>query len=124
MGMEIVFRASWSLVGLRQEFCDSGSEHVTVLKILLLVFAAKSTLPANDLNEFVFWLKTNGGTALQGIAQIGDPAQVAGVLLQSAIGVRWQMVPYRGSAPMMQDLVAGQLDWAIAVPESACRCWR
>jgi tripartite-type tricarboxylate transporter receptor subunit TctC len=79
----------------------------------------KRTLPPNDLNTFVSWLKANPDKTLQGIASIGDPAQVAGVLLQSTLGVRWQFVPYRGSAPMMQDLVAGQFDWAIAVPDTS-----
>jgi tripartite-type tricarboxylate transporter receptor subunit TctC len=81
------------------------------------LFAAKSTVPANDLNGFVSWLKANADTALQGIAVIGAPDHVAGVLLQSTLGIRWQFVPYRGVAPVMQDLVAGQIDWAIQVPD-------
>jgi tripartite-type tricarboxylate transporter receptor subunit TctC len=83
------------------------------------LFAAKSTVPAHDLNGFVSWLKANAGTALQGIAVIGAPDHVAGVLLQSTMGIRWQFVPYRGVAPLMQDLVAGQIDWAIQVPDTS-----
>jgi tripartite-type tricarboxylate transporter receptor subunit TctC len=92
-------------------------EPISLISSDPLLFVARSSLPANDLNEFVRWLKANAGR--QGIAVIGEPAHVAGVLLQSRMGIRWQFVPYRGSAPMMQDLVAGQLDWAIAVPDTS-----
>jgi tripartite-type tricarboxylate transporter receptor subunit TctC len=80
---------------------------------------ARSTLPANDLDAFFRWLKVNSGKALQGIGQVGSPDHIAGVLLQSAMGVRWQFVPYRGAAPMMQDLVAGHVDWGIREPDTS-----
>ena len=83
------------------------------------LIAAKSTLPPRDLQEFIGWLKANPGTALQGLGGIGAPDHVASVLLQSTMGIRWQFVPYRGSAPLMQDLVAGQIDWAIPVPDTS-----
>ena len=44
---------------------------------------------------------------------MGSPAHIGGVLLQSLTGVRFQFVPYRGTAPAMQDLVAGQIDMMI-----------
>jgi tripartite-type tricarboxylate transporter receptor subunit TctC len=56
---------------------------------------------------------------LQGVSQVGSPDHIAGVLLQSSMAIRWQFVPYRGSAPLMQDLVAGNVDWAIAVPDTS-----
>jgi tripartite-type tricarboxylate transporter receptor subunit TctC len=83
------------------------------------LLAAKSTLPPRDLQEFVGWLKANPGTPLQGLGGYGAPDHVASVLLQSTLGIRWQFVPYRGSAPLMQDLVAGQVDWAIPVPDTS-----
>jgi tripartite-type tricarboxylate transporter receptor subunit TctC len=83
------------------------------------LIAAKGTLPPRDLQEFIGWLKLNPGTALQGLGGIGAPDHVASVLLQSTMGIRWQFVPYRGSAPLMQDLVAGQVDWAIPVPDTS-----
>ena len=83
------------------------------------LLAAKSTLLPRDLQEFVGWLKANPGTPLQGLGGYGAPDHVASVLLQSKLGIRWQFVPYRGSAPLMQDLVAGQVDWAIPVPDTS-----
>jgi tripartite-type tricarboxylate transporter receptor subunit TctC len=82
------------------------------------LIAAKGTLPPRDLQEFIGWLKLNPGTALQGLGAIGGPDHVASVSLQSTMGIRWQFVPYRGSAPLMQDLVAGQIDWAMSVPDT------
>jgi tripartite-type tricarboxylate transporter receptor subunit TctC len=83
------------------------------------LLAAKNALPPRDLQEFVGWLKANPGTPLQGLGGYGGPDQVATVLLQSRLGIRWQFVSYRGSAPLMQDLVAGQVDWAITVPDTS-----
>jgi tripartite-type tricarboxylate transporter receptor subunit TctC len=83
------------------------------------LLAAKSTLPPRDLQEFVAWLKANPGTPLQGLGGYGGPDQVATVLLQSTLGLRWQFVSYRGSAPLMEDLVAGQVGWAITVPDTS-----
>jgi tripartite-type tricarboxylate transporter receptor subunit TctC len=83
------------------------------------MIAARSMLRPRDLQEFIGWLKANPGTALQGLGGIGAPDHVASVLLQSTLGIRWQFVPYRGSAPLMQDLVAGQVDWAIPVPDTS-----
>jgi Tripartite tricarboxylate transporter family receptor len=50
---------------------------------------------------------------LQGIAQVGSIDHIAGAQLQSSMGTRWQFALYRGAAPMMQDLVAGNVDWGI-----------
>jgi tripartite-type tricarboxylate transporter receptor subunit TctC len=77
---------------------------ISLISSVPYLFVARSTLPANDLNAFVGWLKANAGKALQGIALFGEPAHVASVLLQRTMGVCWQLVPYRGGAPMMQDL--------------------
>jgi tripartite-type tricarboxylate transporter receptor subunit TctC len=94
-------------------------EPVSLISTVPALFVARSTLPANDLDAFFRWLKVNSGKALQGIGQVGSPDHIAGVLLQSAMGVRWQFVPYRGAAPMMQDLVAGHVDWGIREPDTS-----
>jgi tripartite-type tricarboxylate transporter receptor subunit TctC len=60
------------------------------------------------------WLKANPGTATAGIPGIGSSVQLSGILFQSMTGTRFQHVPYRGGAPAMQDLVAGQIDMMIA----------
>jgi tripartite-type tricarboxylate transporter receptor subunit TctC len=94
-------------------------ESISLVSSNSWLIAARSTLPPRDLQEFIGWLKANPGTALQGLGGIGAPDHVASVLLQSTMGIRWQFVPYRGAAPAMQDLVAGQIDWAIQVPDTS-----
>jgi tripartite-type tricarboxylate transporter receptor subunit TctC len=80
---------------------------------------AKKTMPANDLKELIAWLKSNPDKALQGTSGIGTPGHVGGIFFQNFTGTRYGFVPYRGLAPAMQDLLAGQIDLMIDSPTSA-----
>jgi tripartite-type tricarboxylate transporter receptor subunit TctC len=91
-------------------------EPVALLASTPLMIAAKSAVPANDLKELIAWLMVNPGKATEGTAGIGSPEHVAGVLFQQLTGTRLQFVHYRGAAPAMQDLVAGQIDLLIDAP--------
>lgn len=70
----------------------------------------KGALAAHDLQQLISWLKANPDKALQGTAGTGSPSHVAGVYFQKTTGTRFQFVPYRGGAPAMQALLAGQMD--------------
>src|SRR5262249_27885125 len=61
------------------------------------------------------WLRDHPGATV-GTAGQGSISHVCGLIFQSATGVRLQFVPYRGTAPAMQDLVAGQIDMMITDP--------
>src|SRR6266404_289580 len=74
------------------------------------LIVTKNNVPANDLTGLIAWLKANPDKASQGTAGPGSAAHVAGVFFQSITGTRFQFVPYRGAAPIMQDLLAGQID--------------
>jgi tripartite-type tricarboxylate transporter receptor subunit TctC len=78
--------------------------------------AAKQAFPANDLKGLIAWLKANPGKATVGHAGAGSPPHVGAVFFQNATGTSFQLVPYRGAAPAMQDLVAGQIDMMIDAP--------
>src|SRR5207237_8298904 len=79
-----------------------------------LIIVAKKTMPANDLKEFIAWLKANPDKATQGTTGAGGISTVGGVFFQKETGTRFRFVPYRGGlAPAMQDLVAGQVDFMI-----------
>jgi len=80
------------------------------------LIVAKKATPANDLKGFIDWLKSNPDKALAGTSGMGSPPHVGGVLFQNITGTRFQFVPYRGLAPAMQDLVAGQIDMIIDSP--------
>jgi tripartite-type tricarboxylate transporter receptor subunit TctC len=74
------------------------------------LIVTKNSVPAKDLQELIAWLKANPDKALQGTAGAGSASHVAGVFFQKETGTRFQFVPYRGAAPIMQDLLAGQID--------------
>jgi tripartite-type tricarboxylate transporter receptor subunit TctC len=74
------------------------------------LIVSKNAVPAKDLKELIAWLKANPDKASQGTAGAGSASQIAGVYFQKATGTRFQFVPYRGAAPAMQDLLAGQVD--------------
>ncbi|HLK80031.1 MAG TPA: tripartite tricarboxylate transporter substrate-binding protein [Xanthobacteraceae bacterium] len=78
------------------------------------LIVGRKTLPADDLKGLIAWLKANPDTAAAGTAGVGSPQQIHGVFFQKATGTRFRFVPYRGGAPAMQDLVAGQIDLIFA----------
>jgi tripartite-type tricarboxylate transporter receptor subunit TctC len=77
------------------------------------LIVAKKAIPAQDLQGLIAWLKANAATATQGTAGHGSASHISGVYFQNITGARFQFVPYRGAAPAMQDLVAGQVDLMI-----------
>jgi tripartite-type tricarboxylate transporter receptor subunit TctC len=77
------------------------------------LIVTKNSVPAKDLQELIAWLRANPDKALQGTAGAGSAAHVAGVFFQKETGTRFQFVPYRGAAQIMQDLLAGQIDLAF-----------
>jgi tripartite-type tricarboxylate transporter receptor subunit TctC len=78
---------------------------------------ARKAMPGQDLKGLIAWLKANPDKATQGSPTAG--AQVAGVYFQKETGTRFQLVPYRGAAPAMQDVVAGQIDLLFVQPAVA-----
>ena len=77
------------------------------------LIVSRNSVPAATLTEFIAWLKANPGKTMEGTAGVGSPQHIAGVYFQSVTGTRFQFVPYRGVAPAMQDLLAGNIDFMI-----------
>ena len=77
------------------------------------LIVSRNTLPAKNLTELIAWLRANPDKASEGTAGAGSPQHIAGVYFQQETGTRFQFVPYRGVAPAMLDLMAGQLDFMI-----------
>jgi tripartite-type tricarboxylate transporter receptor subunit TctC len=82
-----------------------------------LLLVSRKDIPANDLKELLAWLKNKSDPVLLGSA--GGTDQVAGYLLQQRTGVKMQIVPYRGLAPAMQDILAGRIDLLFDQPSDA-----
>ena len=77
-----------------------------------LIVAAKS-VPAKDIKQLIAWLKANPGKAMVGTTGVGGASHLAGILFQNTTGTNIQIVPYRGAAPRMQDMLSGQIHLAF-----------
>jgi tripartite-type tricarboxylate transporter receptor subunit TctC len=82
------------------------------------ILIARKDLPANNLGEFIAYLKANEKTAQFGSAGVGSGTHLPCVLLNSAIGVNITHVPYRGEGPALQDLIGGRVDYICATIQS------
>src|SRR3569832_1176909 len=80
---------------------------------------SKKAVPAKTLPELIAWLKDRPGNTTMATIGVGSPAHIAGVLFQKVTGTQKQFIPYRGGAPGMQDLLAGQVDLMIVPPSLA-----
>jgi tripartite-type tricarboxylate transporter receptor subunit TctC len=92
---------------------------IALLSTTQFMFVAENSLPGMDLGEFIAWLKANPDKASQGTPGVGSLPHVSGVLFHKETGTRFQFVPYRGGAPSIQDLVAGNIDMTISDPTTS-----
>ena len=74
-----------------------------------LVLEVNESIPARSVAEFIAYAKSNGRVMNMASAGIGSPQHVAGELFKMMAGVDMQHVPYRGVAPALSDLIAGQV---------------
>jgi tripartite-type tricarboxylate transporter receptor subunit TctC len=79
-----------------------------------LVLYARRTIPAKDFRELIAWLKSNPNKASAGVYTASY--RLMNALLQSQTGTQFTLVPYRGSVPETQDLIAGQIDLCFDTP--------
>jgi tripartite-type tricarboxylate transporter receptor subunit TctC len=74
------------------------------------VFAINSSLPARTVAEFIAYAKAHPGRINMGSAGIGSTGHLAGELFKMMAGIDMIHVPYRGNAPALTDLIAGQIE--------------
>jgi len=97
----------------------SDFEPVVLLADAPLLLVARKAVPADDLKQFIAWLKANPDIASMGTVGAGSPGHLLGLLLQQQTSTRFGQVPYRGANPAMQDVVAGQIDAMFSNPATA-----
>jgi tripartite-type tricarboxylate transporter receptor subunit TctC len=78
-----------------------------------MLIMSRNSLPAKNLKELVAWLKANPDTVTFGTGGLASPPHVSGLSLQTVTGNKFQFVPFRGSAPALQQVLGGQLDIII-----------
>jgi tripartite-type tricarboxylate transporter receptor subunit TctC len=88
---------------------------ISLLYTAPFVLFARKTIPAKNLNEFISWLKANPGKASAAI--VGASLRLLVAFFEKETGTRFTLVPYRGGAPAVQDLVAGQIDFSFLTTE-------
>jgi tripartite-type tricarboxylate transporter receptor subunit TctC len=85
-------------------------EPVALLADTPIWMVARNALPPKDLTELIAWLKQNSGKATAGTVGVGGASDIVGTYFQNVTGTKFVFVPYRGAAPLNQDLVAGHID--------------
>ena len=84
----------------------------------LLIVSSKK-VPAKSLEELISWLKQNPDKASQGTSGVGSVGHVAGAFFHAKTDTKFRFIPYRGLAPAMQDLVAGNVDLMFDTPATS-----
>jgi tripartite-type tricarboxylate transporter receptor subunit TctC len=74
---------------------------------------AKKATAAGNLKELLRYLEANQSKLNYGHAGVGSISHVAGLLFNAKFGLKPNLVPYRGTGPALQDLVAGQIDYML-----------
>ena len=105
-----------ALYSLQYDVLNDFAPIVPLVMSPFILFARKS-LPGTNLNELIAWLKTKRNMASAGVDVAS--ARLITEFFQKESGTQLTLVPYRGTAPAMQDLVAGQIDLAISDPIAA-----
>ena len=85
-------------------------EPVALLPSVPHWFIARKNLPPQDFKEFIAYLKENSGKVTAASVGAGGSSAVCGYYFGKATGTSSTLVPYRGGAPALQDIVAGNVD--------------
>jgi tripartite-type tricarboxylate transporter receptor subunit TctC len=88
-------------------------EQIGIANFTPQAIVAKKDNPAKDLKEFIAFLQQNHGKLSYGHAGVGSISHVAGTLFNSQFGFKPALVAYRGTAPALNDLVGGQIDYML-----------
>ena len=102
VGATATFKVSYDVV--------NDFEPVAMLAVAPVVFVGKNALPEHDMKGLIAWLRQNPAKASSATVGTGSLAHLTCDYFQSKTGTRFLLVPYRGAAPALQDLVAGQVD--------------
>lgn len=89
---------------------ESDFEYLGMINDVPMTLISRANLPANNYKELVAWANANKGKINLANAGVGSASHLCGMLWQSAVGVDMTTVPYKGTAPAMNDLLGGTVD--------------
>jgi tripartite-type tricarboxylate transporter receptor subunit TctC len=90
---------------------EKDFEPIGLIAVQPELLATRKDFPANSLKEFVAYAKANESKLNMGHAGVGSVSYVGCLLLNSAIGIKPTLVPFTGTAPVMNAILAGQVDY-------------
>lgn len=88
-------------------------EQVGIANYTPQTIVAKNGTAAKDLKEFLAYLKANSDKLSYGHAGVGSISHVSGTVFNAQFGFKPALVAYRGTAPALNDLVGGQIDYMV-----------
>jgi len=94
-------------------FEDKDLVLLTPIALVQMIVAVSSRLPVNSVPELIAYAKANPGKVNYGSSGPGGISHLAAELFRSAAGIDIVHVPYRGAAPAVQDLLAGQVQMVV-----------
>ena len=86
-------------------------EYIGLINDVPMTLIARQNFPAKDFKEFLAYIKANKDKVTYANAGIGAASHLCGMLFMSAIETDMLTVPYKGTAPAMNDLLGGQVDF-------------
>ena len=87
--------------------------HVAYIGSVANAFVVRPAVPAKDMKELIAWIKAQGKTVPFGSGGQGSIGHIIGEMFKAELGLNMEHIGYRGAAPMFQDMMAGQLDFAV-----------
>jgi tripartite-type tricarboxylate transporter receptor subunit TctC len=102
--------AAFGIYGTRAGYDPREFEPIGLISSTPMYLVVRNDLPAKTLRDFVGFAKSNPGKITTGHGGVGGITHLTCALLASVSGIELTLVPYRGSAPAMNDLIAGQID--------------
>ncbi len=91
---------------------------VSLVGIAPLIMTASNAFPVNDVKELIAYAKANPDKVSFGSSGIGAAAHLTTELLKQTVGVNMVHVPYKGTAPAVQDLIGGNIQILVDTPSS------
>ncbi len=88
-------------------------EPIVLLPSNPMIVVSTNKVPAKSLKELLAWMKSRPSPPTAGTAGAGSGSHIAGIYFENVSGIKLQYVPYRGTGPAMNDLVAGQIDMIV-----------
>ena len=85
-------------------------EPISMLSTGPQIIITRTTVPANNLQELIAWLKANPDSVTFGTGGLASPPHISGLSFQTITGNKFQFVPFRGAAPALQNIVSGHVD--------------